>query len=221
MPGQPTPERKHHIDARRSKAVELKLAGWTLHDIGHYLHADPAHNSRGISVPQGYGWDAYTAGNPPPKRSRLTDIVCQDIRRALRERATKLDDDVDTLRGIQVNRYENLLRTVLQEVTEVLDDQPHTGDEDEKAAERAAERRYRLRDQALRILARLDTVQGLARPVRTEHSGPGGGPIPVQHVSLAELEALIDAAGDPDPDTDSDDTAGPGEEQDTDVSEDG
>lgn len=49
-----------------------------------------------------------------------------------------------------------------------------------------------------RLIAERIRLFGIAEPVRTELSGPGGGPVRIGPTTAAELQALIGAAGDPD-----------------------
>lgn len=51
------------------------------------------------------------------------------------------------------------------------------------------------------IIALRAKLFGLEMPATVEVSGPGGGAVRLDHVGLAELNALISTAGDPDPDT--------------------
>lgn len=53
-----------------------------------------------------------------------------------------------------------------------------------------------------RLIAERIRLFGIAEPVRTELSGPGGGPLQVGPTTAAELKALIRVAGDPDEDDD-------------------
>ncbi|MEW1719761.1 hypothetical protein [Streptomyces sp. NPDC093109] len=46
-------------------------------------------------------------------------------------------------------------------------------------------------DRALRIMERRARLLGLDRPAKTEITGAAGGPLQVEAVDLAELEALI------------------------------
>jgi hypothetical protein len=58
------------------------------------------------------------------------------------------------------------------------------------------------------IIALRAKLFGLEMPAAVEVSGPGGGAVRLDHVGLAELNALISTAGDPDPgsaDTDDED----------------
>ncbi|MCT9007035.1 hypothetical protein [Streptomyces rhizosphaerihabitans] len=52
-------------------------------------------------------------------------------------------------------------------------------------------------DRTLRIMERRARLLGLDMPVRTEMSGPDGGPVQVENVTVDELDALI-ALTDPD-----------------------
>ena len=209
--GHPSPEAKIDIDNRRIEAARLKARGWSLHAIGLWLHADPARNSRCIAVPEGYGAGRYKQGRPPTSSENLAKDVSADLRQAFIARMTRFDECVDALRAMRIEQYENLLRAALAEAR--LDDGPDDdldGD-DPKAVAVAADRRYRARDQALRVLTRLDEVQGVKRPVRQELTGLDGKALQVeQRIDVSELEALIVAAdravtaSQPDPEEDGD-----------------
>lgn len=188
MPSRPDREARIAIDNRRAEAALLHARGWRLEAIGRHLHADPDINSRALAIPEGYGSDRYKEGKPAAPTRRLTHDVSRDIRRATIDRMTRLDDNVDVLRAVRVGQYNDLLRPVLDQ----LATEPAVDDAEDY--DRAWDRCYKLRDQALRILGRLDTLQGVARPVRTELTGAAGGPVQVEHVDVAELEALIAAA---------------------------
>jgi len=194
MPGKPTPSEQPQLDARRAEAARLSLLGWTNLAIGLHLYADPAHNSRHIATPHGYGADRYKDGREPLTDGRLAEAVSKDITRVLEDARTDLETNVTALRTQRVTQYQTLLRAALTEAD--LDHTPANDEDvdDPRAAAAAAERRYRARDQALRVLARLDTVQGVARPVRQEITGADGAPL-LEPVSLSELERLITAAG--------------------------
>ncbi|MFJ2780276.1 hypothetical protein [Kitasatospora sp. NPDC087315] len=176
------------VQARRAEAVRLKLTlGWSHLEIGRHLYADPAHNTRGKAVPEGYGADRYKAGEPPLADSRLVQAVAKDIARALKASQSRYDDDLDALRRLRVAQYEQLLRDALAEAS--ADDDPDIWEDPEDRL-KMADRRSKARDQALRVLARLDEVQGVKRPVRTEVTGADGAPL-IDIESVDELRKLI------------------------------
>jgi hypothetical protein len=78
-------------------------------------------------------------------------------------------------------------------------------------------------DTVLRLMDRRAKLNGLDVPVKTELSGPGGGPVPISAASLNELRALINTAGEPDEDEDEDedlddtDDGGPDDDGDDDA----
>lgn len=191
MPGRPAPEARIHVDNRRLEAARLKERCWTLEAIGRHLHADPAFNSRHIAVPEGYGIDRYRDGRPPAPVRRLTQEVSRDLRRAFLERMGRLDESVDALRIMRVGQYETLLRPLLDDLEHTARDAADP-DLDPDTRAKAWDRQHKIRDQMLRVFARLDEVQGVKRPVRAELSGPAGGPVQIeQHIDVSELEQLI------------------------------
>ncbi|MEU1078158.1 hypothetical protein ABZ404_36830 [Streptomyces sp. NPDC005878] len=52
-------------------------------------------------------------------------------------------------------------------------------------------------DTVLKLMDRRAKLNGLDAPVKAELSGPGGAPVRLDHVGLAELNELISRAGDP------------------------
>ncbi|WP_219808152.1 hypothetical protein, partial [Streptomyces fradiae] len=61
-------------------------------------------------------------------------------------------------------------------------------------------------DTVLKLMDRRAKLLGLDMPIKTELAGPGGGALRLSAVSLAELNDLINTAGDPGaPDGTSDD----------------
>ena len=54
----------------------------------------------------------------------------------------------------------------------------------------------------LKVIAQRSRLLGLDAPVKTELTGPGGGPMQIGPVTAAELNALIGTAGDGDQDSD-------------------
>lgn len=56
----------------------------------------------------------------------------------------------------------------------------------------------------LKVIAQRSRLLGLDAPVKTELTGPGGGPMQIGTVTAAELNRLIATAGEPDQDPDYD-----------------
>jgi hypothetical protein len=195
MAGHPSTHEQPDIDARRAEAARLSLMGWSPLAIGRHLYADPAHNSRGLQIPQGYGIARYKDGRPPLPDQRLGEAVNKDIERALKDSRTALEDNIEALRRQRVHQYELLLKEAFKDAGLDRDnDVDDLYEDDPQALAARVDRQARARDQIIRILSRLDTVQGISRPVRQEITGAGGTPL-LEPVSLSELERLIAAAG--------------------------
>ncbi|MCY0929463.1 hypothetical protein OTB20_25335 [Streptomyces sp. H27-H1] len=175
--GRPTRAVRAAITQRRADAIDLKLAGVDWLTIGRKLAADPSINSDGVAYPQGYGIDTYKRGDEPPTDSRLIELACKDVSKALAERSTVLDDSADELRKLMVERLERLFFGVYRSAI-------RNGD-------------LQAVDRAVRIIERSSHLLGLNRPVRTEVSGPDGGAVQVEATGLEELQRLIALAGDP------------------------
>lgn len=60
-------------------------------------------------------------------------------------------------------------------------------------------------DTVIRLIDRRAKLNGLDMPVKAELTGAGGGPLTIGAGGLAELQNLINTAGDPDPDDEADD----------------
>ncbi|MEW2136281.1 hypothetical protein AB0892_06670 [Streptomyces sp. NPDC005409] len=138
---------------------------------GRKLAADPAVNSDSIAYPQGYGIEAYQRGTEPPSDSRLIELACKDVSKALPERSTVLDESTDELRKLMAERLERLFFGVYRSAI-------RTGD-------------LAAVDRAVRIIERSSHLLGLNRPVRTEITGADGGAVLVDTTGLDELERLI------------------------------
>lgn len=59
-------------------------------------------------------------------------------------------------------------------------------------------------EQTRKLIADLTKLFGLEAPIKTELSGPGGGPLQLAPTDIHELHRLIGMAGEPDPDSDDD-----------------
>lgn len=191
-PGEYDP-RRQAVQARRADAVHLHAtAGWSPADIGLHLHSDPALNSRGRAVAEGYGAKQYREGGPPLVGARLVQAVTRDINRALAKQATRYDTDVEALRRVRVAQYTAVLRAAMKDARLADDeDEPDAWETPEDRA-RAADFRLKARAQVVAVLARLDVVQGTPRPTRTEVTGADGTAF-IDIPSLDELRALIEA----------------------------
>ncbi|WP_228981246.1 hypothetical protein [Streptomyces sp. DH12] len=130
----------------------------------------------------------------------------KDLIRALQERRDEQDAEASVYRQQENERLDALLEAVWEKATKpspVHDkDGQYLGDEiDLKAV-----------DTVLKLMDRRAKLMGLDMPVKAELSGPGGGALRLNAVSLAELNTLIATAGDPDdpdrpcPDDEDDDT---------------
>ncbi|MER7707228.1 hypothetical protein ABTX81_30545 [Kitasatospora sp. NPDC097605] len=184
--------RRQAVQARRAEAVRLQLtAGWSPLDIGLHLHADPSLNTRGRAVAEGYGAKQYREGATPLTAGRLVQAVTRDINRALQKQATEYDTDVEALRRVRVAQYTAVLRAALKEAQIGEDTEPEEWETPEDRV-RAADLRFKARDQVLRVLARLDVVQGTPRPTKTEVTGADGAPL-IDIPSLDQLRDLIAA----------------------------
>ncbi|MFB7082561.1 hypothetical protein [Streptomyces sp. NPDC056308] len=167
----PTKAQRAAIAKRRADAIDLRLAGVDWLTIARKLAADPAINTTGAAYPQGYGIDRYAKGQEPPAEDALIRAVCKDVREALKERTTELDEQVDELRTVEAERLDRLFFVAY------------------KQAIRDGE--LPAIDRALRVMERRAKLLGLDRPEKKEITGSAGGPLKVETADLAELEALI------------------------------
>ncbi|MGW2611429.1 hypothetical protein ACWC4A_44920 [Streptomyces mirabilis] len=175
--GRPDKAARAAIARRRSDAIDLRLAGVDWLTIPRKLAADPTVNSDGIAYPQGYGVERYRKSQDPPTNEALIHAACRDVRTALADRRAKLNDGVDELRALEADRLDRLFFVAYKKAVR---------DQDLAAI-----------DRTLRIMERRARLLGLDMPVRTELSGPDGGPVQVENVTVDELVALI-ALTDPD-----------------------
>jgi hypothetical protein len=164
------------IAKRRADAIDLKLASVDWLTIARKLAADPAVNSDGIAYPQGYGVDRYRKGLEPPTEAQLINAACKDVREALKVRKTELDENVDELRRVHLERLDRLFFIAYRKAVR---------DGDLAAI-----------DRAVKIMERQAKLLPLDVPVRTELSGPGGGPFEVEAATASELDRLIALAED-------------------------
>ncbi|WP_329047140.1 hypothetical protein [Streptomyces sp. NBC_01422] len=108
----------------------------------------------------------------------------KDFYRALEARRKTLDIQVTEYREEQNEIIDSLLETHL----------PTALGGDIKASEHC-----------LKLLERQAKLNGWEQALKAELSGPGGGPVPLTPVGVAQLRDLIRIAGDPDPDEDDED----------------
>lgn len=123
----------------------------------------------------------------------------KDFYRAVTARRQATAAEVADYREEQNQIYESLLDTYLPLATD--DVQPD----------------YKAADIVLKTLERQAKTNGWEEALKAELSGPNGGPMRVSTATIAELNTLINAAGDPD---DEDDVPGD-EPEDGDVDDDG
>ncbi|MGW4505814.1 hypothetical protein ACWENO_14370 [Streptomyces sp. NPDC004436] len=170
--GRPDKAQRAAIARRRSDAIDLRLAGVDWLTIARKLAADPTLNADGIAYPQGYGIERYRKGQEPPDEQALIHAACRDVRRALDDRRTELNHDVDEMRTLEAERLDRLFLVAYRKVVR---------DQDLTAI-----------DRALRVMERRARLLGLDMPTRTELAGPEGGPVQVATATTDELAALID-----------------------------
>ncbi|WP_328925599.1 hypothetical protein OG429_13700 [Streptomyces sp. NBC_00190] len=170
--GRPNKAARAAIARRRSDAIDLRLAGVDWLTIARKLAADPAVNADGAAYPQGYGIERYRKGQEPPDDPALIHAACRDVRKALDDRRTELNDDVDQMRALEADRLDRLFLVAYRKVVR---------DQDLTAI-----------DRALRVMERRARLLGLDMPTRTEVAGPEGGPLQVANTTADELAALID-----------------------------
>ncbi|MEU2590812.1 hypothetical protein ABZ649_04500 [Streptomyces albidoflavus] len=167
----PTKAVRAAIAKRRADAIDLRLAGVDWLTIGRKLAADPLANSDGLAYPQGYGVELYAKGKEPPNEAALIRSACKDVREALKDRVTELDEHVDELRAVEAQRLDRLFFVAYRKAVR---------DGDLPAI-----------DRALRVMERRARLLGLDRPEKREITGPEGNPVQIEHTDLADLEALI------------------------------
>ncbi|GAA0346522.1 hypothetical protein [Streptomyces blastmyceticus] len=106
--GRPNRASRAAITQRQADAIDHRLAVVDWLPIGRKLSVDPSVNSDDIACPQGYGVERYKAGQEPPTDKRLIELACKDVTKALAERSTKLEDNVDEMRRLMAERLERL-----------------------------------------------------------------------------------------------------------------
>jgi hypothetical protein len=150
----------------------MRLAGVDWLTVARKLAADPAINTDRIAYPQGYGIERYRKGQEPTTDTQLIQAACKDVREALKERRSELDDKADDLREIENARLDRLFFVAYRQAV--------------KEGNLAAI------DRALRIMERRARLLGLDRPQKTELTGADGAAIEITTTTaLDELEALI------------------------------
>lgn len=124
-----------------------------------------------------------------------SQAASKDFYRALEARRKDLN--------IQVSEYR-------EEQNEIIDSLL------EKHLPAALEGDIKASEHCLKLLERQAKLNGWEQAFKAELSGPGGGPVPLSSVGVAQLRDLIRIAGDPDPDEDEADPDGDEEDQDDD-----
>lgn len=170
MAGRPTRPEQHLIAKRRQDAIGLRLAGVDYLTIGKKLAADPLINQQKVPYPAGYGIEAYEEGKTPPSDKALAELVKQDLHRVMRQRRTKIAEGLDQLRDLQDERLNRLLTAAW------------TGALGGDTAAIGA---------VLKIMERQAKLHGLDSAVKTEMTGPEGGPVQVMAVTEADRDAAI------------------------------
>ena len=169
MPGAPTPAEAGLISARRSRALQLRIAGVDNLTIGRSMAADPRIQPEGVSNPGGYGRDRFDRGDEPIPDEDLIARVSEDIGRALKARAQQMNEGAEQLRTIQDARIERLIAGVWRKAL----------DGDPKAI-----------DQVLKLLDRQAKLHGIDAPVRTELVDKDGEAIQVVQVERRRTAAI-------------------------------
>lgn len=169
--GRPDKATRAAISQRRADAIDMRLAGVDWLTLARKLAADPAINTDRIAYPQGYGIDRYRKGQEPPNDTQLIHAACKDVREALKERRSELEEKTEDLREIENARLDRLFFVAYRQAVK--------------------EGNLPAIDRALRIMERRARLLGLDRPVKTELTGADGGAIEFTNTSLDELEALI------------------------------
>ncbi|WP_073947646.1 hypothetical protein [Streptomyces kebangsaanensis] len=170
--GRPDKAARAAIAQRRADAIDLRLAGVDWLTVGRKLAADPAVNSDRIAYPHGYGIDRYTKGQEPPTDEQLIHAACKDVRQALKERTTEVEDKAEELRAVENLRLDRLFFVAYRQAVK---------DGDLPAI-----------DRALRIMERRARMNGLDKPSKTEIVTPDASSSELTAVALDELEALIE-----------------------------
>lgn len=93
--------RQVEVHERQSMAMDLRLGGASLLDIGLRLAADPAINKRGIAFPSGYGWQNYV-NERPSSREMLAASAGRDIRKGLELVSAHRYQSAEELRDLEV-----------------------------------------------------------------------------------------------------------------------
>ncbi|MFI1360284.1 hypothetical protein ACH4TV_42885 [Streptomyces sp. NPDC020898] len=101
----------------------------------------------------------------------MVHAACRDVRTALADRRAELNDDVDELRALEADRLDRLFFVAYKKAVREQD--------------------FAAIDRTLRITERRARLLGLDIPVKAELSGPDGGPVQVENVTVDELDALI------------------------------
>ncbi|MEU9703121.1 hypothetical protein [Streptomyces sp. NPDC047981] len=138
----------------------------------------------------------------------------KDLIRALAQRRDDQAAEASIYRQQENERLDALLEAAWPHATKtrpVYKDGEYVGDELDMRAV----------DTVLRLMDRRAKLNGLDMPVKAELSGPGGGAVRLEHVKLAELNQLIQRAGEPDDQGDDEDDDLRYEDEDEDEGDDG
>ena len=93
--------RQVEVHERQSMALDLRVGGASLMDIGLRLAADPAMNLRGIAFPSGYGWQNYV-NERPTTREALARAAGRDVRKGLDLVTAHRYQSAEELRDLEV-----------------------------------------------------------------------------------------------------------------------
>ncbi|MGW0952815.1 hypothetical protein [Streptomyces sp. NPDC002545] len=169
--GRPDKAARAAIARRRADAIDLHLAGVDWLTVGRKLAADPAVNSDRIAYPQGYGIERYAKGLEPPDDKQLIHAACKDVRLALKERTTDLEEKVEEMRAVDNLRLDRLFFVAYRQAVK--------------------DGNLQAIDRALRILERRSRLNRLDKEAPSKVLTPETAGGELTAVALDELEALI------------------------------
>jgi hypothetical protein len=125
----------------------------------------------------------------------------RDLTRALEAHRVEEAAEIGAYRQQENERLDELLQAAWPQAT------TPTPIRDKEGNVVGEEINMRAVDTILRLMDRRAKLNGLDMPVKTELSGPDGGPLRLDQAGAAELKAIMDAG--PIPAPDSEDTPGP------------
>lgn len=166
------------VARRRARALELRVTGMSLLDIGRFLAADPALNTAGTSYPQGYGQDLYDNDKPPPSDNSLYGMVGNDIARALKDNREACAVQAEEYRQLDALAIDAAFRRVYSKVVDFSD--------------------LSQIPNMLRLMERRSKLFGYDTPVRTEVTLTDGeldSQLAAVLAELADLGQVPDAEG--------------------------